>query len=151
MAKFRYRMQSILDIKSKMETQAKQEFAAAKNALDKEEEILMGLHKRKTLYEQEGRELLKGHLIVRDINDNKEAILRMEDFISTQLVQVNKAQARLESARERMTNAMKERKTYETLKEKAFDDFILELNHQESKEVDELTSYTYGQKRQVNQ
>ena len=38
MAKFIYRMQSILDIKTKMEEQAKMEFAAAKMRLDEEEE-----------------------------------------------------------------------------------------------------------------
>ena len=53
MAKFRYRMQSILDIKLKMETQAKQEFAQAKLALDREEEIMEQLKERKRSYEAE--------------------------------------------------------------------------------------------------
>jgi len=35
----------------------------------------------------------------------------------------------------------------EKLREKAFETFIKEENARESKEVDELTSYTYGQKR----
>ena len=34
----------------------------------------------------------------------------------------------------------------EKLKERAFEDFLRELSAQEAKEVDELTSYTYGQK-----
>ena len=37
MARFRYSMQSILNIKLKLETQAKQEFSAARAALDREE------------------------------------------------------------------------------------------------------------------
>ena len=40
-----------------------------------------------------------------------------------------------------------ERKTHETLKEKAFQQFLLDLKREESKEVDELTSYTYGQRK----
>lgn len=47
MARFRYRMQSILDVKSKLETQAKQEFGAAKAALDEEISRLDGLKARK--------------------------------------------------------------------------------------------------------
>ena len=47
MAKFIYRMQSILDIKTKMEEQAKMEFAAAKMRLDEEEEKLQVLQDRK--------------------------------------------------------------------------------------------------------
>ena len=38
MAKFVYRMQSILDIKMKLETQAKMQFATAKSILNEEEE-----------------------------------------------------------------------------------------------------------------
>ena len=34
----------------------------------------------------------------------------------------------------------------DTLREKAFEAFLQEENHAESKAIDELTSYTYGQK-----
>ena len=40
MAKFIYRMQSILDVKLKMEEQARMEFASARMRLDEEEEKL---------------------------------------------------------------------------------------------------------------
>jgi len=33
--------------------------------------------------------------------------------------------------------------------QKAFEEFLMEENKQESKSIDELTSYKYGQKRQV--
>ena len=46
MAKFRYSLQNILNIKEKMETQAKQEFGTAQAALNVETEHLssVGLH-----------------------------------------------------------------------------------------------------------
>ena len=59
---------------------------------------------------------------------------------------VDKAKENVEAARERMAEAMKERKMHETLREKAFEAFLQEENHAESKAIDELTSYTYGQK-----
>ena len=46
-----------------------------------------------------------------------------------------------------ITEAMKESKTHEKLKEKAFESFMKEENAREYKEIDELVSYTYGQKR----
>ena len=55
MAKFIYRMQSILDIKEKMVDQAKMEFAAARMRLNEEEEKLQNLILRKTAYEEQGR------------------------------------------------------------------------------------------------
>lgn len=149
MGRFHYRMQSILDIKMKMETQARQEFAAAKSRLDAQEERLAVLEKRKKNYEREAAALLQGSLNVRDIRDNKEALLKMEEFISAQNQRIDIAKRELDEAREHLTDVMKERKTHETLKEKAFEEFIREENRQESKVVDELTSYTYGQKRQV--
>ena len=47
-------------------------------------------------------------------------------------------------AREHLNEAMKERKTFEKLKEKAFEKFVAEENQKEQKDVDELVSYRYG-------
>lgn len=149
MARFRYSLQSILDIKMKMETQAKQEFSAAKAVLDEETEKLERLLQRKTDYENEAKRLLNGTLNVREIEDNKNALLRMDELIVLQRKQVAVAERRMDAAREALTEVMKERKTHETLREKAFEEFLQDENRQESKTVDELTSYTYGQKRQV--
>ncbi len=149
MAKFRYSLQSILDIKMKMETQAKQEFSFAQNALSEEEHKLDVLHKRKREYEENAGELLMGPLKIRDIEDNKNAILCMDGYIAEQMKQVKLAEQKVIEARAKLTDVMKERKTQETLREKAFEEFMQEENRQESKTVDELTSYTYGRKRQV--
>jgi len=142
-------MQSILDIKLKMETQAKQEFSAARAALDEEEAKLARLYDRKAEYEREAARLRSGTLNVRDMEENKTAILCMENFIADQKVRVREAEHILEQARIRLAEVMMERKTHESLKEKAFDEFLREENRREGKEVDELTSYTYGQKRIV--
>ena len=147
MAKFIYRMQSILDIKQKMEEQVKMEFAAARMRLNEEEEKLQYLIERKGNYEQQGRELLKDSLHVRSIMENTDAIARMKEFVEQQQLVVKKAEKQLDVARERLKEAMQESKTHEKLKEKAFEAFVREENAKEAKEVDELTSYTYGQKK----
>ena len=71
MAKFKYRMQNILDIKEKLESQAKMEYAQAKIRLNQEEDILHQLRQRKEQYEMEGRELLIKNLVVQDIIENR--------------------------------------------------------------------------------
>lgn len=147
MARFRYSMQSILDIKYKMETQAKEEFSAAKAALDREEEKLQLLIERKKGYERRAAELLSGILNMQEIEENEAAIMSMDGFIAEQRMQVALAEQNLERAREKLTDVMKERKTHENLKEKAFSQFMQEENRREGKEVDELTSYVYGQRR----
>ena len=147
MARFRYRMQSILDIKLKMETQAKQEFAAAQLRLNEEEERLAALRERRDGYERQAREQLMGVLNCRDMAENKEALLRMDEYIALQHIRIRKAEEKVEQARAKLAAVMMERKSHETLKEKAFEQFLMDEKKQESKEVDELTSYTYGQRQ----
>lgn len=147
MAKFIYRMQSILNIKEKLEEQARMEFAQANMRLMAEEEKLQQLQDRKTLYEDKARELQRDSLKVMEILENQNAIERMKDFIADQLLEVKKAEAAVEKARLALMEAMQESKTQHKLKEKAFEEFMREENAREAKEIDELTSYTYGQKQ----
>lgn len=146
MAKFLYKMQNILDVKSKMEEQAKLDYAASRMRLTEEEEKLEALRQRKKAYELKGVELLSNVLDVQEISENKEAILRMAEYVEKQKITVHLAQEALEKARMKLQGYMQDRKTHERLREKAFEVFIREENARESKEIDELTSYTYGQK-----
>lgn len=149
MAKFIYKLQNVLNLKLKMEGQAKEAFSAARMALDEEEEKLQNLKDRKKGYEEHARELLNGTLNVLEIESNQNAINVMDGLIAAQAVQVRKAEQNLERARQEMTVAMQERKTQEILRERAFEEFLREENRAESKAIDELTSYTYGQKQGV--
>ena len=144
MAKFIYRMQSILDIKEKLEEQARNEFAAARMRLNEEEEKLALLKGRKASYEEQGRELQKSGLNVLDILTNRNAITRMQEFIEIQRDAVEAAKMQREKARIKLRTAMQESKTQEKLRERAFEEFIREENAREAKEVDELVSYTYS-------
>ncbi len=146
MAKFQYRMQSILNIKLKMEEQAKMQFAQAQAKLNEEEAKLQALKDRKSMYETELKRLLLEKLDLLKIEEMLNAVMRMEEFIVLQQREVDKASRALEREREKLTEVMVERKSHEKLKENAFEQFIQELNSAEGKEIDELTSYTYGQK-----
>lgn len=146
MAKFQYRMQSILDIKLKMEEQAKMQFAQAQAKVNEEEAKLQKLKDRKSLYETELKELLLIKLDLLKIDELQNAVMRMEEFIVLQQREVDKALRALEKEREKLTEVMVERKSHEKLKENALEQFMQELNSAEGKEIDELTSYTYGQK-----
>lgn len=147
MAKFRYRMQSILNIKVQMENQAKMELGQAQRKLMEEEERLEGLYRRKEYYLEEGRKLRMDSLKVLSLRDNEYAVARMEEYIEAQKEAVRNAELQVEEARQKLQEVMTERKAQERLREKAFEQFMQEENAREGKEVDELTSYTYGQKR----
>lgn len=146
MAKFTYRMQSILNIQYQLETQAKMEFGRAQMKLMEEEEKLQGLSNRKEAYLEEGRRMRSDVLHVGDLKDNRNAVLIMDEMIEAQREQVAQAQKVVETARLKLQEVMQERKMHERLKEKAFGQFMQEENAAEGKAVDELTSYTYGQR-----
>lgn len=147
MAKFIYRMQNILNIKEKLETQAKNEFAEARARLDEELEKLEAIKQRRAGYEEEGRMLRASAINIQDLNDNKYALDRMDEQIIAQTEEIHRAERVLEKARVKLTEAMQETKVQVKLREKAFEQFKKDLAAEESKEVDELTSYTYGQKK----
>lgn len=144
MAKFIYRMQNILDIKLKMEDQAKASFAEANKELLNDEEKLEGLIRRREEYELEGQRLRLETLDVIKLKDNSRALQVMKDMIKAQEMVVSIARDKVELARRKLQVAMQERKTQEKLKENAFEEFKHELGSEESKEVDELVSYRFG-------
>lgn len=147
MAGFHYKMQNILNIKEKMESQAKMDFSRAQMKLNQEKEKLAALRERRAGYFAEAVTLRSGGLRVRDILDNREAIARMDEYIEAQTAEVVVTDKIVEEARMRLQEVMQERKTQEKLREKAFEEFMKEENAKESKEIDELTSYTYGRKQ----
>lgn len=146
MARFRYKMQGILDVKEKLETRAKQDFAAANRRLAEEQEKLTELQERKAAYMEEGVALRRERIDVRKLRENKMAVMKMDEYISKQIIQINQAAREVERTRAAFQELVQERKAHEKLKENAFAEFMKEEQSQESKEIDQLTTYTHGQK-----
>lgn len=148
MAKFLYKMQNVLDVKLKLEDQAKSVYAEAMMKLNEEEAKLQALFLRKEQYEEEGRRMREDSINVNDLRENTHAIENLKEQIVLQEEEVRVAEEGVEVANRLLTKAMQERKTQEKLKENAFEEFKRELNAAESKEIDELVSYRYGQGKQ---
>ena len=146
MARFHYKMQGILDIKEKLETRAKQDFAEANRRLAEEKEKLATLQARKEAFLEEGINLRMERIDVRKIKENKLAVMKMDEYISKQMIQINQAARAVERTRAVLQELVQERKAHEKLKENAFAEFMKEEQNQESKEIEQLTTYTHGQK-----
>lgn len=144
MAKFKYSMQNILEIKMKLETQAKNEFSIANRKYQTEKDRLDELVLKRVGYETRLRKSLCGELNIKDINNLKKDINSIKSAIRTQLSNVKKAEDELEIKRYALNELMKERKTHEKLREKKFDEFQKEERDNESKEIDQLVSFTYN-------
>ncbi len=143
MARFVFSMQNILNMKAKLEDQAKDEYGMANAALIAEEQKLQKLKDRKTAKEEELKSGLVNDLSVLDIRRAEQDIDIFKGFIENQKLEVKKKEKDVERARNKLAEAMKERKMFEKLKEKAFEQFKKDELKAEQVEVDELVSYKY--------
>lgn len=144
MAKFRYRMQNILDIKLKLESQAKIAYGVANQKYLEEQKKLQEIMFRRASYEKALKESMTGRIDVRQVSHARADVNAMKTIMRRQMIEVHKAERVMEDARKKLNELMMERKTHEKLKEKAFEKFKDELKTEESKEIDQLVSYTYN-------
>lgn len=147
MAKFSYKMQNILNIKYKLEEQAKSDFSLAMNRLKKEEEELQKIKDDIIKYQDIIRENGNGSINVRELLQCTNAIEIKKEQMKVQEKKISAARINVEKAREKLNEVMIDRKTHEILKEKAFDEFKQEIMQQENKEIDELISFRGNNKQ----
>lgn len=146
MAKFRYRMQNILNVKMKLESQAKIAYSLANQKYLDEQQKLQEIVLRRTSYEKALKESMTGSINVMEVTHARADVNTIKTLMRRQMVEVHKAELALEDARRALNEIMQDRKTHEKLKEKAFQQFMEEEKAAESKEIDQLVSYTYNNK-----
>ena len=144
MARFIFPLQNILNMKAKLEEQAKNEFAQANLRLRDAEEEEQRLRDRELGAEDELRQTLSESLDVMEIKKKEDAVEILKVYVKEQHLRVIQCAREVEIARGKLNEAMKERKTFEKLREHAFEDFVKEQIQAEQKEIDELVSYRHG-------
>lgn len=144
MARFRFSMENILVIKEKLEEQAKNEYAQANARLLREQDKLEALICRREEARQNLKAVLQETLSMKDIHRKEETFEVLKFYVIRQELAVRRCEKEVEVAREKLSEAMKERKIFEKLREKAYEEFIQEENKKEQREVDELMSYKHG-------
>ena len=144
MAKFIFKMESLLSIKYKLEDQAKAEYGMELVRLREEEMKLEVLKAKKEEYQYRLTDAVQDELVLLEIKKLENCVEHAKYNINVQKFVISQQQQRVDRAREKLDNAMKERKTYEKLKEKAFEQFKIEIEAQERKEIDELVSFRFG-------
>ena len=148
MARFVYKMQSVLNIKQQTENQTKMEFAMAQAELNKQLDILEEYIKRKENYLKEAEDLRnEDSLKLQEILDNQYATAQMDVMIRQQYQVIKQYEDRVEKVRVKLTRNIQERKMQETLRDRAFNEYLEEQKQEEAKENDQRTSFTYGQRQ----
>ena len=144
MAKFIFKMQSLLSIKEKLEDKSKTEYGKALNKLEEEKNILLSLENKK----QENIAMLKQSIETgvrpNHIDNINKYISFIDKKIQEQQENINKAEEIVEEKRLELLEAMKQRKVLEALKEKEKENYFKEELNKEQKIIDEIVSYKYN-------
>ena len=130
----------------KLESQAKIAYGIANQKYLEEQQKLQEIILRRNNYEKAWKESMTGTIDVRAVSHARADVNTMKTLMRRQMMEVQKAERELENARKALNDIIQERKMHEKLKERAFEQFKEELKAEESKEIDQLVSYTYGNK-----
>ena len=144
MAKFKYRMQNILNLKYKLEEQQKIALGNARARLNEEEEKLETLYMTKASYARALTDIVSGKLDFSRIKLYREAYVNIDILIEEQKSEVAYCEKLVDEETAKMNEAMQQRKIHEKLREKAFKRFLDEVAYEENQMVDELFAYQYG-------
>ena len=144
MAKFIFNMQGLLNIKEKLEEQAKTEYGKALNKLEEEKNIFLRLNDEKKENILIFRQNIEKGINPNYIKNMNNYINLMNKKIEQQLENIEKAEEVSEEKRQCLLKAMKERKVLEALKEKEKENYFREELKKEQKVIDEIVSYKYS-------
>ena len=141
MAKFSFKLASILSIKEKMEDLKKNEMAKAIQALEREKQRLRELVQTRLDCIDSFRESINSGVKPEDIKSHNQYLERLKMMIKAQEMVVEIATAFVEQKRLELVEAMREKKAMEKLKENAFEQHMIEEKQDEQKSIDEIVSY----------
>ena len=143
MARFQFRLQQYLGVKEQIEEQKELEYARALRKVEEEKALLLEMHQQRQNAIISMQTALQRMISPIEIRRYNNTIERLKHRILVQEERVRAAQAYAEEKREELVQAMKDRKALEVVREKAYEEFMLEQNLAEQKQVDELVSFKY--------
>lgn len=144
MAKFIFNMQGLLNIKEKLEEQTKTEYGKALSKLEQEKNILLNLENEKQQNILNFKQSIDKGVKPNYINSINQYIHILDTKIQHQIENINNEKKVVEEKRLALLEAMKQRKVFETLKEKAKENYFKEELKNEQKIIDEIVSYKYN-------
>ncbi len=143
MAKFKFRLQPLLNIKLQLEDSAKNELGKAVQKLEEEKEIGRSLLKYRERYINEFNEKASKMVRIDELRSYTMYISRLAKNIDDQNKNIKEASDNVDKYRDELIKIVKERKILEKLREKKFNEYLIEMSKDEQKRMDEIVSYKY--------
>lgn len=144
--RFVFRLQTVLDIKIKKEEEEKKKLGEL-IAWQKQEEAILA---QMIGQEQQTRDMLKEKqatgqwLEVDELKRISYFLKKIANDIAAQKQKLVDIARRIDEQRDALLNAVKEKKTLETLKENQYNEWVREVDEEEAKVLDELATLKYA-------
>jgi len=149
MPRFEFRLQQYLGIKEQLEEQKELEYAKSLRAVEEEKKRLKDLMERKDQTIEHMRQSLTKMISPIDLRRSNNTIERLKQQISEQISILRQAEEFSEEKRIELLQAMKERKAIETVRDNQKEEYLIEVDKKERKQVDELVSFRYSEKQKT--
>ena len=141
MRRFTFRLQSILNIREKKLEDERLKLAEIISKLETQKDILLEMNEKKENLEKELSDLLNNQVLDIQFTVNyKGYIKQLSDDIKTQFEVIKRTQSELSEQQKKVSEAYREVKILEKLKEKQYKDFLFEYEQNQIKEIDDITS-----------
>ncbi len=146
--KFKFRLQSVLDIKIKNEDDEKRKFADIMQLQAREEQVLAMLHQKKIALTAELKaKQAEGGINITELQIFSRAIEKTKHDIVSQEIRLQEIAIMLEEQRKKLIEATQEKKIYEKAKENSLKAYQAEEDYVEMLTIDELATLKYARKK----
>jgi flagellar protein FliJ len=135
---FRFRLQSILDVRKILEDKVLTDYSEHKKALQKEEECLHTIQRQKMVLIDGLRDIQGKTVKVSEITTHALSIQQCQKSEELQTERVREASDRADKKKVELLEAAKKRKAMEILKTHTFEKYLSENNLRERSAVDEM-------------
>lgn len=142
MARFNFRLQPLLSVKSQQEDNQKNELGKAMRKLEKEEATLRRLQDEEAKLINEFNEKSKKSTVEKLVKFNV-YLSFLNSKIKQQKENVNCAVRNVDKVREELIRIVKERKILDNLRDRKYEQFLSEEQRTEQKLIDEILSYKH--------
>jgi flagellar protein FliJ len=146
--RFRFKLQSVLELKIKLEDEEKRKLADLIALQAREEQVLYQLQQQRAAMILEFKEKQCGGINVTELQMYSYTIEKLKNDIINQQLRLREIAIRIEEQRQRLIEATQEKKIYEKLKEKQQEAWLAEEEYEEKKLIDELATIKFAREHQ---
>ncbi|MBI4778565.1 flagellar export protein FliJ [Candidatus Desantisbacteria bacterium] len=146
MARFDFKFQHILNIKKHKENLLQEELSQLKRLFQHEESVLWGIEDqtKKCLFKL--KELQAGMISIQEIMDYHNFLISLSEDITAQKNKLESLSTEIDGAISKLVHASQERKIFEKLRQKKWDEFRIEAGKEEQEFMDEVASIGHERK-----